>query len=86
MNSRLHNAIPATRSSGCTLFVHPDDAARSGVITPGAAVLSSAVSSVEVEEEVTDAVAAGVVSLPHGWGHTGDGVQLTNTVATPGRT
>ena len=26
--------------------------------------------------EVTDAIRPGVVSIPHGWGHDGDGVEL----------
>jgi anaerobic selenocysteine-containing dehydrogenase len=34
------------------------------------------VGSLEVPVEVTDAVRAGVVSLPHGWGHDLPGVRL----------
>lgn len=34
--------------------------------------------------EVTDAVRAGVVSLPHGWGHDRDGTRLAVAAAEPG--
>lgn len=84
MNSWLHNSVQATRSSGCTLFVHPDDAARWGLAHAGLAVVTSAIGSVEVEVEITEAVRPGVVSLPHGWGHTGTDVRLGLAGQAPG--
>ena len=38
--------------------------------------LSSRVGEVSVPVEVSDEVAPGVVSLPHGWGHAKEGVEL----------
>ncbi|MGA6156134.1 molybdopterin dinucleotide binding domain-containing protein [Stenotrophomonas sp. NPDC087984] len=38
----------------------------------------------EVPVEVTDTVRAGVVSLPHGWGHGRTGVRLSVAGASPG--
>jgi anaerobic selenocysteine-containing dehydrogenase len=58
------------------VHVHPDDARRVG-ITDGAAVrVRSDSGEVRLPAEITDAVMPGVVSIPHGWGHDLDGVQL----------
>jgi anaerobic selenocysteine-containing dehydrogenase len=84
MNSWLHNSVPATSSSGCTLFVHPQDAERLGLADGGVAMVSSAVGSLEAEVEITDAVPPGVVSLPHGWGHSGNDTRLARAGRSPG--
>lgn len=67
-NSWLHNV--ATLVSGtnkCTLQIHPADVDRLGLGEQ--AVVSSAVGTVTVPLEPTEAIMPGVVSLPHGWGH-----------------
>jgi len=46
--------------------------------------VSSRTGAVEVVVEVTDAIMPGVVSIPHGWGHDVDGVQLSVAGARPG--
>ena len=76
-------------SSRATLQVHPDDAERAGVHTDDVAELTSDTGCVEVVVEVTDAVRAGVVCLPHGWADTDawgpQGTQGPNVnVLTPG--
>jgi anaerobic selenocysteine-containing dehydrogenase len=53
----------------CTVFVHPDDAARLGLVDGGEACVRSRVGEVVAPVEVTDEIMPGVVSLPHGWGH-----------------
>ena len=42
----------------------------------GRARVSSAAGAVEVPVEITDAVMRGVVSIPHGWGHDQEGVEM----------
>jgi anaerobic selenocysteine-containing dehydrogenase len=84
MNSWLHNAIPPTSSSGCTLLIHAADAERVGLSSGDNALVRSATGAVEVEIEVSDAMPIGVVSLPHGWGHTGDGLRLQTARQRPG--
>ena len=76
-NSWMHNVEVLVKGRPrCTLLVHPDDAAARGV-THGATVrVTSASGTVEVPVEVDDAMRPGVVSLPHGWGHDVDGVDL----------
>jgi anaerobic selenocysteine-containing dehydrogenase len=70
-NSWLHNLPRLMRGDRCRrLRVHPEDAARLGLADGGRARVRSRVTAVEVEVRVTDEVMPGVVSLPHGWGHT----------------
>ena len=60
----------------CTLLVHPTDAASRDLANGDLARLSSDAGTIVVAVEVTDAILAGVVSLPHGWGHDRDGTRL----------
>ncbi len=84
-NSWLHNAPSLMRGADrCTLFVHPDDANRLGLDDGGDAVVRSRVGAVTAKVEVTDDVMRGVVSLPHGFGHGREGVELRIARAKPG--
>ena len=76
-NSWMHNSLRLVKGPpGCVLLMHPEDAAERG-LRPGArARVESRVGSVEVPVGVTADVARGVVSLPHGWGHTRQGAAL----------
>jgi len=69
-NSWMHN-VPSlvAGSERCLLLMHPDDAAARGVADGQRVVLSSRVHRGEVRLRVSDEMAPGVVSLPHGWGH-----------------
>ena len=49
--------------------MNPEDAARAGIYADGEALLESRVHSGPVAVKLTDEIRAGVVSLPHGWGH-----------------
>jgi anaerobic selenocysteine-containing dehydrogenase len=64
--------------------VHPDDAHRFGLEPGGTARVSSRTGAVDVVVEVTDAIMPGVVSIPHGWGHDVDGMQLSVAGGRPG--
>jgi anaerobic selenocysteine-containing dehydrogenase len=76
-NSWGHNVASLVGGSNrCTLQVHPADAATRGLADGGTATVVSAAGRLDVEVEVTDRVMAGVVSLPHGWGHDVAGVGL----------
>ncbi|MDK1475697.1 molybdopterin oxidoreductase family protein [Streptomyces sp. 549] len=84
-NSWLHN-VPALRggSNRCTLQVHPGDAARYGLADGEPARISSAGGSVEAVVECSDTMPPGVVSLPHGWGHTRPGTRMSVAAVEPG--
>jgi anaerobic selenocysteine-containing dehydrogenase len=77
-NSWMHNVKVLVKGKDrCTLLVHPDDASRCGVADGELATVRSEAGSIEVPVEITDGIRAGVVSLPHGWGHDKTGTRLS---------
>jgi anaerobic selenocysteine-containing dehydrogenase len=69
-NSWMHNIDELVSGHArCVLLVHPDDARRRGIRDGATAVLESRVHTAEVPVRYSDDMRAGVVSLPHGWGH-----------------
>jgi len=77
-NSWMHNVKVLVKGKDrCTLLIHPDDAARFGVVDGEPTKVSSEAGSLVVPAELTDALKPGVVSLPHGWGHDRPGTQLS---------
>lgn len=76
-NSWMHNIDVLTKGRPqCTLLVHPDDAARLGLVAGGDARIRSRVGEVVAPVEITEDIRPGVVSLPHGWGHDLDGTEM----------
>jgi anaerobic selenocysteine-containing dehydrogenase len=70
-NSWLHNVPKLMRGERCRrLRIAPADAAALGLSDGDRAVVRSRTGAVDVEVRVTDEIMPGVVSLPHGWGHT----------------
>ncbi|SFL46391.1 molybdopterin-dependent oxidoreductase [Streptomyces pini] len=84
-NSWMHN-VPGLKggSNRCTLHVHPADAARLGLADGSLAEVTGDGGAVRAPVEVTDEVARGVVSLPHGWGHDRPGTRTPVASAEPG--
>jgi anaerobic selenocysteine-containing dehydrogenase len=56
--------------------MHPEDARRRGLSDGSRVRVRSRVGEVLVPLAVSSDVAVGVVSLPHGWGHARQGVEL----------
>jgi anaerobic selenocysteine-containing dehydrogenase len=84
-NSWMHNIENLVRGpERCTLWVHPDDARRLGLVDGLPARVRSKAGIIEAPVEVTDAVMPGVVSLPHGWGHDAPGTKLRVAAAHAG--
>src|SRR5262249_43901340 len=74
-NSWLHNVATLMGGSNqCTLHVNPADVTKFGL--GERAVVRSSTGEVVVEVEPTDSIMPGVVSIPHGWGHTGSPQQV----------
>lgn len=70
-NSWLHNVPSLMKGKDRTaLWIHPDDAAARGITAGDTVEITSAVGTVTSRVELTDSIMAGVVSLPHGYGHT----------------
>lgn len=84
-NSWMHN-VPSlmTGRDRFTLLINPGDAADRGLTSGDTATLSTSSGRVLAPVEVTDRIAPGVVSLPHGFLHDPDGVDLTTARARPG--
>ncbi len=77
-NSWMHNIKVLVKGKPrCTLHIHPDDAARLGVVDGSPVRVTSRVGSVVAPAEITDAIRPRVVSLPHGWGHSMRGTRMT---------
>ncbi|MDG9687386.1 molybdopterin oxidoreductase family protein [Streptomyces sp. DH18] len=84
-NSWMHNVGSLTGGSNvCTLQIHPDDAARLGLVDGATARIESSGGRIEAPAEITDTVRSGVVSLPHGWGHSRPGTRMAVAAAHPG--
>ena len=76
-NSWMHNIkILIKGKDRCTLQMHPEDATRIGIQSGQVVRVISRVGELEVATEVTDSLMPGVVSLPHGWGHSVDETQM----------
>lgn len=77
-NSWLHNAAKLVSGQPrCTLLMHPSDANARALTTGSSVTVTSRAGAVVVPVEVSDSVMPGVVSLPHGYGHGREGVQLS---------
>jgi anaerobic selenocysteine-containing dehydrogenase len=76
-NSWMHNVEALAKGKDrCTLIVSPADATRLGLSNGGRARVRSRVGEVTAPVVVSDEMMPGVVSLPHGFGHAGEGVAL----------
>jgi len=76
-NSWMHNSQRLVKGKPqCTLIMNPADAAVRH-LQPGQRVrVQSRAGVVEVPVEISADIMPGVVSMPHGWGHDRDGIQL----------
>jgi anaerobic selenocysteine-containing dehydrogenase len=84
-NSWMHNLHVLTRGKErCTLHLHPVDASRLGLADGEMAAISSRVGTIESVVQITEAIMPGVVSIPHGWGHSLPGTQLAIASAHAG--
>jgi anaerobic selenocysteine-containing dehydrogenase len=84
-NSWLHNSFAMVKGRDrCTLLMHPDDAAARDLVHGQRVRIRSRAGAVEAPLHVTDHMMAGVVSLPHGFGHGRDGVKLSVAAAHAG--
>ncbi|MDP3231349.1 MAG: molybdopterin-dependent oxidoreductase [Myxococcales bacterium] len=76
-NSWLHN-VPRLVSGAdrCTLLMNPADASARNLVDGAKVTVRSRVGEVTVPLQLSDEVMAGVVSLPHGYGHAREGIRL----------
>jgi anaerobic selenocysteine-containing dehydrogenase len=76
-NSWMHNVPSLVKGKAlCSVVVNTVDAHRLNIVPGGRVVVTSRVGQVELPVEITDDIAPGVVSVPHGWGHDLPGVEM----------
>lgn len=72
-NSWLHNSERLVKGNPakppCTILMNPADAAHRKLTAGENVLVRSRVGEIVVPLEVSDEIMAGVVSIPHGWGH-----------------
>jgi anaerobic selenocysteine-containing dehydrogenase len=84
-NSWTHNVEVLMKGKHrCTLEVHPDDAARWGLVEGAQALVTSAAGEVEIPVEISADIRPGVVSIPYGWGHGRLGSSMNVAASYPG--
>jgi anaerobic selenocysteine-containing dehydrogenase len=84
-NSWMHNAPRLMRGPDrCTLMISPADAQARGIAHGDAVEVRSRVGTVTVPVDVTAALMPGVVSLPHGFGHSRPGTSQSVASDKPG--
>jgi anaerobic selenocysteine-containing dehydrogenase len=73
-NSWMHNSQRLVKGKErCTMMIHPDDATRSGLTDGAEASVKTEAGEILLPAEITEDIMPGVVSIPHGWGHTRQG-------------
>ncbi len=76
-NSWLHNSEMLLKGKNrCTVLINKRDAEKLNLQNLQTVKISSRTGSVEIPCEITENIARGVVSIPHGYGHNRDGVRL----------
>lgn len=84
-NSWMHNAPRLVKGKPRHhLLVHPDDLAQRGIDDGARVRVTSRIGSIEADVQASDAVRAGVVCLPHGFGHGREGVRLQRAAEVAG--
>jgi anaerobic selenocysteine-containing dehydrogenase len=82
-NSWMHNAPLLMRGEReQRALMHVDDAGALGIAAGDTVRVSSPHGHIELAVELTDDIMAGVVAIPHGWGHRGTGnLRVANRAA-----
>lgn len=76
-NSWMHNSQRLVKGKGrCNAMIHPDDAKRLAVGDGDDVVVSTPSGTITLPAWLCDDIMPGVISVPHGWGHDREGVQL----------
>ena len=64
--------------------MNPDDARAVKLLSGQMALVRSEVGQLTIQVEVSDEMMAGVVSIPHGWGHDMEGTRMRTARLQPG--
>lgn len=82
-NSWLHNSPRLIKNNPCDLYIHPKDVEKLNLNGSGKVKVKSKVGEIIIEYKVTEEIMPGTISIPHGWGHTGE-VKMNVATTNPG--
>jgi len=84
-NSWMHNLpLSAKGPNKCTMEINTQDAERLGLQDGDTAAVSNNGQTVNVVAEITDDIMPGVISIPHGFGHSVSGTNMQVAADRPG--
>ncbi len=84
-NSWMHNSQRLIKGKNrCTMLIHPDDAKALNLKDGDMAEVTSQVGQIQIAASISDCMMPGVISIPHGWGHQHEDVQLAVAKTKPG--
>jgi len=76
-NSWMHNSERLVKGKNrCTVLLNPQDARRLSIQDGQQVEVSSKAGTIQIATEITEDILEGVLSIPHGWGHHREGIQL----------
>lgn len=76
-NSWMHNSLRLMKGKErCTLLMNTNDAVKLNFKNEEKVIVKSNVGAVEIKLKTSDEILQGVVSIPHGWGHSYDQTQM----------
>jgi len=76
-NSWLHNSYRMVKGKQrCLALIHPQDAQARNIQEGESVLVRSRVGQVRIPVSITEDIMPGVISIPHGWGHDQEGVEL----------
>ncbi len=77
-NSWLHNSYRMVKGKKrCLALIHPQDAKSRNLHDGDMALVNSRVGAIRIPVSLSDEMMPGVISIPHGWGHQVDGIELS---------
>ncbi|GAA4272508.1 molybdopterin oxidoreductase family protein [Aquimarina gracilis] len=84
-NSWMHN-LPVLEggSRRCTMMIHQEDALACDIQSKETVEVYSEFGSILIEAEITKDIIPGTISIPHGWGHYGEGLEMERAQSNAG--
>ncbi len=84
-NSWMHNSERLIKGKNrCVALINPEDAAARSISEGQMITVQSRVGEIKLPAAVSAEMMKGVISIPHGWGHDLEGVQLDIASKSPG--
>lgn len=75
-NSWMHNIEALSKNNPCTMYMNPEDAKTLDFRDMDTAVVSTLESKIKIPVEINPDIKKGVVSIPHGFGHDLEGMDM----------